>query len=281
MITLNGSQYGLVLLDTNALSEFLLAPNEWCPLLYKKYFLNGMIPSYSAFSVVEVTSRPEVLEKFVEILSVLPSIMLDGYDSIFRKEVDNYETGRRPSPTLIAPSAVHAPELNPQQRTLKLFELVGLDSKSKQWKNDVQTILDGMLRLKGNYPPSNGTTYSITDIQNFVEIVSKQQVQERDPCFLQRIGGTVEQIDISQFPSITIMTLIVFYKFYLDRRRPTQSDVFDIIISSILPYVDVVITEAWMRNTIATIQRRHGYLPNLKALSMADEKKEIPSYTGK
>jgi hypothetical protein len=247
-------------------------------LLYQKYFLNRIIPAYSAFSVVEVTSRPEVLEKFVEILSVLPSIMLDGYDSIFRKEVEKYGTGEKPSPTVIGPSVVRAPELNPQQRTVKLFELAGLGPKAREWKSNAQSILDGMLRLKGNYPPSKGETYSLADIDKFVEIVSKEQIQVRDPDFVDKIGGRTEQIDISQFPSVATMTLMVFYKFYIDKRRPSESDVFDIIIFSILPYVDVVITEGWMRATITTIQKRHQYFPRLEAVSIADAKREIPNY---
>jgi len=277
MIELNGKPYGLVLLDTNVLSEFLLAPKEWGPLLVHKYFLKSIIPSYSAFSVVEITSRPEVFEKFIDIFSAFPAIMLDGYDSIFQKEMEHYSTGKLPSPVVISPAFVRAPGLDPREGTRKLFETAGLEQKARQWKSSAKSILDGMLGLRPNFPPK-GSTYSLSEIARFVDVASRQQIELRAKGFFRDLKSRSEELDISRFPSILITSLIVFYKFYVDKRRPADSDVFDIIIGSVLPYVDAVITEAGMRSIISTIQRRHKLLNLAPATSLAEARDEIPMY---
>jgi hypothetical protein len=105
--------------------------------------------------------------------------------------------------------------------------------------------------------------------------LSEQQIALRDPEFLARTKTDSGGIDLSQFPSIVVTSMLIFYKFYADRRVPSDSDVFDLMIASVLPYVDHVITEASMCSMIRTIQKKHGLLGWVQAHSLSETRKEM------
>jgi hypothetical protein len=274
VVEVNGKQHGLVLLDTNVLSEFLLTPRDWGAFITERYLLNDFFPSYSAFTVVELYSRKELYDKYLETFCSFPSVVLEGFDTIFQKEVQAYNTNAKASPLMMAPYAVHASGLSPEERTRKLFEMARLPEKAAKWKQDARTILDDILSSRDSYPPQD-RSYSEKEFTAFIIGLSEQQVALRDPEFTARTKEDSGEIDLSRFPSIVVTSMLVFYKFYADKRVPSNSDVFDLMIASVLPYVDHVITEASMCSMIRTIQRKHGLLGWVKAHSLSETRREM------
>lgn len=66
------------------------------------------------------------------------------------------------------------------------------------------------------------------------------------------------------------MMYTVFYKFYPDQRKPILSDVYDIIISSLLPYVDCFITEGHQFDAIQKIKKVDSFLDHLEVKSIKE-----------
>jgi hypothetical protein len=67
------------------------------------------------------------------------------------------------------------------------------------------------------------------------------------------------------------MTLYtVFYKFYVDKRKYTTTDIFDIIISAPTPYVDAIVTERHQAEVIKKIKRHDNFLNKLIVMILKD-----------
>ena len=75
---------------------------------------------------------------------------------------------------------------------------------------------------------------------------------------------------INHFASLKMLALMTFYKFYLSGKKPNDSDIPDIIMSSSYPYVDKIITENNQAELMRQVQKRHKFLPNLEIETIAD-----------
>lgn len=278
MIRLKGNEYQLLLLDTNALSDILKEPKKWISFLNDNFDISKTILSYSIFSLSEIYKSKPLFSEYLTFFSVYPSVILDGYDSIFKKEIASYrKQNKEINPIVIAPFVIRSNEIDsPREKLEQVLKLSGFYDRTQYWQDARKEILDGIIELKKNFTPANGKTYSLKEVENFIFIVSSQQIRIRDENFARNeIQIMKRDIDIHQFPSIFSTSFVVFYKFYPDNRDPILSDVFDIIISSLLPYVDIVITEGHLCEIIRKVQKRHHFINNLKYYSIREIKQKI------
>lgn len=279
MIEINGKKYKLCLFDTNAISSFLKNPKEWILYFNEEFSISSTIISYSIFTLSELWFRQDLFNKYKDIFSVFPSCILDGHESIFRKEVSNYNKLRKINP-IVASSIMKNDNLTPKEMLTTVIENSGFIPKSEYWRKSRDEILAGITNLVKNYPPKNDQ-YTIKEIEDFNLIVSMEQIAMRNIGFSQSMLNQEEVIDIKQFPSIQTTSYVVFYKFYTDKRKPILSDVFDIMISALLPYVDFFITEGNMCEIIKKIKSRHGFLKNLKEYSIKDINRNLRHFSKK
>ena len=135
-----------------------------------------------------------------------------------------------------------------------------------------------MIKLKENYPPKNAK-YTLKEIEDFNLYASTSQIGIRNKSFERKVLNSGKFIDINQFPSLKSTSYVVFYKFYPDNRKPISSDVFDIIISAILPYVDYFLTEGNLYDIIMKIKRKNNYLDNIIPYKLKDIRKQIDDCT--
>jgi hypothetical protein len=79
------------------------------------------------------------------------------------------------------------------------------------------------------------------------------------------------EIDLDAFPTLKAMIYTVFYKFYMDPdRKPSRSDGFDVLIASVLPYVDAVFTERHQAEVLRKTKRRDPFLDHLQVMTLRD-----------
>lgn len=279
MIRINNKDYSLVLFDTNALSSFLQNPMEWIRYYADEFSLSSSIISYSVFTLSELYYRQELFSKYIEIFSEFPSVILDGHESIFLKEIDNYAIGADISPIIVAPFAINEPSMTRKEILLKVIENSGFVSKTEYWKSGQEEVLSGIINLKNNYPPKKDK-YTIKEVEHFNFIVSTSQIGIRNHAFAKNIISTGEAINLERFLSLKCTSYFVFYKFYPDNRKPINSDVFDIMITALLPYVDSFITEGNMFEIIKRIQRNHNFLDELVPYKLKDINKLISDIKG-
>lgn len=70
----------------------------------------------------------------------------------------------------------------------------------------------------------------------------------------------------------------MFHKFYADRnRKPLNSDAFDVLMASALPYVEAFITESHQAEVIRKTKRRDNFLDHLDVFTLRDFRNGPPA----
>jgi hypothetical protein len=144
-------------------------------------------------------------------------------------------------------------------------------SEEERWNDAVQDIVEGIASLVPNFPPKSDT-YSRDEVRHFVEMAGFSQVVMRQLDFAKRTLEVENQaVIISSFPSVKATTYAVWHKFYADRNRTwTRSDAFDIIIASAIPYVDAVVTESHLAESLRKTKRLDDLVEHLLIHTLRD-----------
>lgn len=267
MLEINGNKYNLCLLDTNALSNLLKSPENWIKHIDNKFDISKTILCYSIFTLSELWYIPDLFKIYLDFFSTFPSAVLDGHESILVKEIQNYHDPKIINPIVLAPFSLNGTNMSPKERLKYVLKNSHFISRTKYWKDSQKEVLDGIISLKKNYPPEK-KAYTKNEIESFCLITGMSQVGLRDRNFANIIVNQKKTINLDLFPSIKATSYVVFYKFYPDNRNPEPSDVFDILISSLLPYVDFFITEKNLNHIIHQIQKKHNFLLNVNCFTM-------------
>lgn len=270
MLEINGRQYRLAQLDTNVLSEMVKRPGREFANFVSRFFAKQYAPCASVFSVLELKDAGRVYERFLDYFSTIPLILLKGHEELLKEEIEQYPNEAEITAPNVTTFSFPIPEGSTRRAELEqLFEMEEIESRRGYWNAGKPDVLEGMLKLVQNFPP-DGTTYSKVRVREFLQEASFQQLCLRAPDFVQRILDSGEEVLVDRFRSVKSMTGTVFYKFYVDKRRPHDSDVFDVIMAATLPYVDAVFTEGHQAEVITKMRRVDPFLDNLELYRLED-----------
>ena len=271
MIEINGNQYRLCLVDTNAISEMVKNPKREFKNFQTWSFSEKppYITSFSLFTIMEMRQRPDVYSKFLDTFSTWPCVILKSEEQLFNEELSSYPDPSKIFPILVA--GVGA--VKPNQRLDKILNITfskkDILDKERAWIEGRSSTADAIASLASNYPPES-SSYTISEIHTFIEIAGLQQLILRVPKFAKLKINSKNPINISSFPSLKMALYTVFYKFYVDKRKYIDSDVFDIIISAPTPYVDAIITERHQAEVIKKIKRHDDFIGKVKVMTLND-----------
>ena len=195
-----------------------------------------------------------LFDKYLDIFSVFPSLILTGHEDIFIEEAFAiYNPNHNIKFWVIAPSAITDDKIkNPRDRLKYCLTESNINEKMNGWHRERSEALNGMLNLVKNFPPKN-KKYTKSEIIEFIEKAGEQQIGYRKEKIDQIIG--TKKVCIDNFPSLKASLHVAFQKFYVDKTKPKLSCVFDIVISSLFPYVDCVITESHQNEVINKINK--------------------------
>ena len=153
-----------------------------------------------------------------------------------------------------------------------------IQEASRSLDNNKQVVLDNIIERMENFPPDKNGKYSTGRIEEFVDKVILQQLNDFYSEWTSQQLLKQEVIRTEKFKSLKAQLLVTFWKFYLLKdRKARKSDVFDMAIVSILPYVDLVITEKNMKNDIDQIKKKKLLFMNLKTMTVNDLRKLAPN----
>lgn len=260
----------MCLIDTNVASEMVKRPDPIMRHFFEAIKPNEYIPCFSIFTILELRERDDVYKRFLETFSVFPFLILKSLDQLFQDEITAYPDHKKVSPILISSPGILAPKNQKLADILTLaFDMPEIQKLANKWISEKGSILKGILSLVKNYPPKN-KKYTPQEIRSFIEIAGFQQVAYRAYNFAQQVVKEGKPAMVDSFPSIKMTAFTVFYKFYTDERRPQESDPFDIIISSVLPYVDTVITEKHQADVLKKIKLQDKFIESLEVLRLKD-----------
>jgi hypothetical protein len=269
-IDLNGTIYKLCLLDTNAISEMVKHPSREFRHFIDLTISRKFLPCFSVFCVLELRQRQDLYEKFLDLFSIYPCLVLKGHKQLMREEIKNY-----PDPTGITPVLCGFPGmmLHPDNTLRKTLDLVFQSQtnrdKENWWNQEKIQAVEDIVKLVENYPPEKGT-YTVKEIRLFLFLQIISQLYTLSPNFLNSLKSKGEGVEINSFPAAKMITYTMFYKFYVDARQPMESDTFDFLISALTPYVDAIITESHQAEVIKKIKCIDHFLDNVEVYRLRD-----------
>ena len=271
MIRIGNNEYRLCGLDTNILSEVSKYPDRFLRSILRSLSPAGHILCFSPYSLFELRRQEEVYSAFLDLFDVYPCAMLKNEEQLFEAEHQAY-----PVPDSVQPIAVGFSALN-RGRGLNLKNLLGVVfereetvKRELEWPTLQKELLADWLALKPNFPP-RGKTYLLTDASRFAREATRQHIVFRTPewCNSLRIQGKAPKI--SAFPSVQMTLLSVFFRLYEPRgREPVPQDVFDVLISTPSPYLDVVITEAMQASILNKARKILSAIRDLEVYTIRD-----------
>ena len=241
------------------------------PKYFNNLFRESFIPSFSLFSIIELQQKPNLFSGFLDIFSVLPSIILKGHNQILDDELESYPQPQKISPLLLSLVGIRPSQTLSKRETVEnLFKSEPYASLSKKHLANRNTDLNVMIASAQTYLPASGK-YSNGEIWLYMQSFVLKHLFLKKRSFVDRRRGR-EAIDVNAFPSLLMMAYSIFYKFYEDRqRKPSESDVFDIAISAMVPYVDAFITERNQAEAIKKIRNKEkSFLMDLRILTIKD-----------
>jgi len=271
VIKINGRDYRLVLLDTNALSEFVKQEDSFRHFLSWSSASPRFVPCFSPFSLLELRRRVDVFERFKEVFRVFPCILVKSHEQLLDDEVRSYPDPSGIDPTLLGFSMLGGEGMDLDRVLNAASDDEFFLSREQYWNDGRQEIVEGIASLVPNFPP-DGATYRPAEVRHFIETAGFSQIVMRQVDFAkQMIAVKNQEVDINAFPSVKATSYAVWHKFYADRNRKSEhSDAFDIIIASVIPYVDAVVTESHLAESLRKTQRLDDFIAHLSIHTLRD-----------
>jgi hypothetical protein len=273
---LRGAQgeYPVCLLDTMAVSEIVKRPQG----LFR-HFLEWshdgptLVPCFTVYTLMELRRKPDLFREFIERFDGYPCGMAKGYIELMVEEAANYpDRSEIEACSLVFLPAPLGGDGNRLSNLPSILDSAEHSEAERRWNKAAPEIVEGMASLVRNYPPENGTAYTQREVESFMQMVSiPQLVYHGHGPLVERELAEDRPVDLAAFPSLKSMTYTVFHKFYADRnRKPLNSDAFDVLTSSALPYVEAFITESHQAEVISKTNRRDNFLDHLDVLTLRD-----------
>jgi len=227
---------------------------------------------------MELHRSTTVFTRFVERFGAFPSAMTKGYIDLLSDERDAYPDPSRVD--LVSVAFLPPPFGQDGNRLENLpWMMEQHAARLRGWRDAAPEILEGMRSLVVNYPPRGGSSYSRQEVRDFVwQVVFQQLVlHEATAEFTRELVEGGIAVDTDAFQSQKAMAFTAFYKLYADPQRNAHvSDVFDMLISASLPYVEAFVTENHQAESLRKI-RQLGFLENLDVFRLRDLRAEAPT----
>lgn len=272
MIKINNNNYKLGLLDTCIISEILNNTLDEMQSFFSKITKSDsmILPCVTMWSVLELRSRVEHYQKFIEFFSVIPFCMLKTPDAILNDEFQHYPYWNKVDPILFSFSMLRPKEESLEYFLNKIFSQPEVISAEKNWKNKwKRDTLKSILSLKKNFVPIN-KNLNAEDAKKFIDEALPQYVISHNPIWAKQRIDQKEEIIFDAFPSAKAGLYTVFYRFYVANREPEIQDIFDILINNVVPYLDYVVTENFQADILRKIKKADVQFSHLEIETIKD-----------
>lgn len=270
MIKYGNIDYKLCLLDTNAISEILKNRQNERVNFFERFVAKNHIPCVTIWSILELRKSHDLYDSFLQIFSHFPFCLLKPYYKLLDEEIENYFSNDEIDPILYV--------FNPLQDRIEaifqdLFNKNEIKNSENSWRLEwPHEVLDSIQKLKKNFEPK-GKFFNGNDSIRFVkEGVPQYLFAQKAQWANELVLVKKEKMNIDAFKSVKFIFFTVFHRFYAEKREPELGDVFDLMISCILPYLDSTIIENFQAEIIKKVQRKDNFLSRLETYTLKDLK---------
>jgi hypothetical protein len=269
MREINGTLYSFGLLDTGIISEVIKNRHDERNSLVKLMTSVDMIPCISIWTIMELRSRPDIYSEFLNLFSVIPFCLTRSPYDLLQDELKNYPDPSEVDPIEIAFSMFSKdPKAKLSTFMKKLFKERGVKHAEMTWRTKWKAeSLDSILSLRSNFQPK-GKRFNAEDASRFISEGVPQYIAGQAPSWTKRFLRSKREFDPHAFPSVKMSFYTVFYRFYAEKRKPEIPDVFDVMISNVTPYLDMVITEKFQAEIFRKVKNRDPFLSHVRIESL-------------
>jgi hypothetical protein len=268
---IGSTDYRLCGLDTNVVSEIVRQPRTYLRGIVELLQDAPSLLCFSPYSLFELRARRDVFAAFVELFDVYPCALLKNEEQLFESEIAAYDSQERVDPFLFGFSYINKSRGTNLKNLLSIvFQQTATLQREREWPAFKEELLRDWLTLKQNYPP-RGRTYLLPEAKEFARRATLQQVRHRAPAWVASVENRGEQIEWRRFPSVIMTLLTVFFRLYEPAtRKPRVQDVFDVLISTPTPYLDVVFTERMQAEILGKSRRIFPAISGVKVFSLRE-----------
>ncbi len=251
-IIYDNTKIKLIYLDTNAISEFISNTNNFTINLEKKFSTCNCELCFNMNNIIELKNGYiERYNNFLNIFSSIPCIIFKFYPNIIREEL-NYAINKKFNFENISFSVV--------PNSLKEYDLKNI-IENYLYEEDIveeELLLNFMNHLKN-------------DFSNFTQFDEKYEYSIIENTLKQFNYNSNYEIDLNDFPATRLINKSFYNRIVKGKKENIKkNDIHDIMISSVSPYVDVIITEAYQINLIKEAKRHIKQLDNLQCYKVSD-----------
>ena len=268
MIELKGKKYKICVLDTCIISEFFKDKETLGNRIITKFLNEDYFFAYTYQNFEELIKAPDIFDELFKYMSVMSTHIVKNHNQLLEDEINEY-----PNLNRITPFVLHVPMLQDSEYYEKLKNVFYTPKSKEIFKSsekEAPSILNDLLSWVDKYPSTKGK-YFKKEIELWVELITYKRILEIKKSILTDfVDKKTPSVDEKKFLSWTTIGYVTFYKFYFKHRKPRLSDLNDILMSSSYPYVDAVIIEKDMADTLKTIQKKHNFIQNLEIMTLDD-----------
>lgn len=266
----SGRTYRLALLDTNALSEIVKRPRVEGAAFVQLFISDAIVPCFTPYSLAELHAAEPLFAAFLEFFGIIPIVVTKPWELILDEEVRGYDGLADVQPILNA-FTPFGPDDSYDLRSLveRVFDDSAVRNAIQQGDTRANSVLDTWRANAENFESSEPTANAL-DAHRFVEESGLQSLGILKTQWVRSLLDEDRVPDLKRFPSLSVMLYSLYWRFWDPSWNPAASDVFDIQIVAVVPYMDIIITEKRQAEIFRKIRSRVPALRDLSVMRLKD-----------
>lgn len=266
----SGKSYKLCLLDTNILSEMVKNPDKEGAGFIKIFGPFDHAPCFTVYNLFELRRKPNLFKKFVSLFRVYACFLLKPQPMILEEERKANGLLSSVSPLLHAFSLCGSnPSYDFQHFINEMFSMKDFLELEQNWRKEECETLEAWLKQKENFKP-NRPTPNATDADEYLKEAGMQSLIASDLEWAGKEIKAGRTPDVNHFPSLKVFLYSLYYRLYDPSWKAKPQEVTDLMIASVAPYMDVVVTEAFQAEIFKKVRKKVYGLDNLRIASLRD-----------
>lgn len=250
MSNICGEKWNLVFLDTNAISNLISNYKNFGKNLLNKFNGENVYYVFSIYNMIEISNGDlSRFEKFKDIFSSIKCFMFWEYQDILKEEYNMLGSGKI-NYSKIAYSFI--PNFL-KEYDFKYF----IEEKFPGIKKliDAQLQAEENLLEFYNIIKNSGKRFAVSDEKYELEVI-------KDCLRIFKYDIKEESKILETFKSARLINKSVYNRITQGNKAIGKNDLYDIMICSIFPYVDTIITENYQIEMIKQMKRK---IPELES----------------
>lgn len=256
-IQYDGYSLKLLYLDTNAISN-LISDYNFRRNVFKVVEKRDYHICFSIYNAIELSNGYESrFKKFLEMFSNIPCIMFWTYRDIIKEEIECYK-GNKLDISKISYSFV--PNIEKEYDIRYCLE---------RWIPEIKDIIEPQ---KKNMEELEKFFTKQKNIGKKYVSFNKEYEKETTIEFLKELGYSMnENIDIEKLPTCRVINKSIYNRITCGKKIEIgTNDIYDIMISSVLSYIDAIVSENYQLEVIRQGKKSIKQIENIKCYTITD-----------